>query len=123
MSTLTFWVEGRPVPKERPRTVRVKGKSGKSVTFTPKRTSEWENLVRLVAQSACSLVKWKPEPGRYVVELEVHRAIRAGDADNHAKSLTDAMNGVVYPDDASIVGLHVALVDGEKPGARVRVTR
>lgn len=121
MSVLTFWVSGVPVPKGRPRTVRTK--KGQVRTFTPARTAHWEDVVRLGAQSACSAVRWKPSPGKYVVELFVHRARRSGDIDNHGKSVLDALNGVVYPDDSAIIGLHVQLIDGEGAGVRVRATR
>lgn len=121
MKVLTFWVPGTPVPKARARTVRTK--TGKPITFTPKRTAQWESVVRLVAQAACSAARWRPEPGAYEVDLTVHRAARRGDADNFAKAIGDALNGVTYPDDRSVRRLAVALVDGQGAGVMVRVTR
>jgi Holliday junction resolvase RusA-like endonuclease len=119
---LTFWVDGVPVPKGRPRTVRTK--TGKVVTFTPKRTARWESVVRLVAQAACSAVRWKPTPGAYEVRIEVFPARRAGDADNFGKAIADAMNGIVYPDDGSVRRIDVTRQDvGVALGAMVRVTR
>lgn len=119
---LQFWVSGCPVPKARARTVRTR--SGKVVSFTPARTARWEGVVRLVAQAACSAAGWKPKPGAYEVALEVYPARRAGDADNFAKAVTDAMNGVVYPDDASIAKLAVERRDvGVALGVMVRVMR
>jgi len=120
LATLTFWVDGVPVPKARARTVRVKGKP---ITFTPRRTARWEACVRLMALSACSAALWKPLAGRYEVDIEVHRKSRRGDADNFAKAICDAMNGVAYPDDRSVMRLGVSLVDGDGVGARVRVRR
>jgi Holliday junction resolvase RusA-like endonuclease len=120
--SLAFWVDGVPVPKQRARTVRTK--TGKVVSFTPKRTARWENVVRLVAQAECSAAKWKPSPGAYDVTIEVYPARRAGDADNFAKAVTDAMNGVVYPDDRSIRKLTVERRDvGVALGVLVRVSR
>lgn len=119
---LSFWVEGRPVPKQRARTFR--HASGKLVTWTPKETAQWEHTVRLVAQAACSAVRWQPKKGeRYDVALTVHRARRAGDADNFAKACCDALNGVAYPDDRHVRSLRVELVDGQGAGVMVRITR
>lgn len=120
-SVLTFWVEGRPVPKERARTVRTR--HGKHRTFTPPRTEAWEKRVRLVAQAACSAARWKPDAARYAVDVTVHRARRAGDADNFLKAAKDALNGVAWPDDRMVVTALVRLVDGDGEGMRVRVTR
>lgn len=121
MRVLTFWVAGSPVPKARARTVRTR--SGKVVSFTPKRTARWEAVVRLVAQAACTAVRWRPEPAAYEVELTVHRSRRAGDADNFAKAIGDALNGVAYPDDRSVRRLAVSLVDGQGEGVMVRISR
>jgi len=122
MRVLQFWVEGCPVPKQRARTVR--SKSGKVVSFTPKRTARWESVVRLVAQAACSAAGWKPTAAAYEVEIKVYPARRAGDSDNFAKAVTDAMNGVVYPDDRAIRKLTVERCDvGVALGVMVRVSR
>jgi Holliday junction resolvase RusA-like endonuclease len=122
VKVLTFWVEGVPVPKARARTVRTK--TGKVVSFTPKRTARWENVVRLVAQAACSAAGWKPTAGAYEVSIQVYPARRAGDADNFGKAITDAMNAVCYPDDKSIRKLTVERCDvGVALGAMVRIAR
>lgn len=118
---LVFWVDGRPVPKERARTVRTK--RGKHRTFTPPRTEAWEQRVRLVAQAACSAARWKPEVGTYAVDVTVHRARRAGDADNFLKAAKDSLNGIVWPDDRMVMTALVRLVDGQGQGMQVRVTR
>lgn len=121
MRVLTFWVDGRPVPKERARTVRTK--HGKHRTFTPPRTEAWETRVRLVAQAACSAARWKPAPGSYSVEVTVHRARKAGDGDNFGKACLDACNGIIWPDDRHVMQVTVRLVDGQGQGMQVRVTR
>jgi len=43
--------------------------------------------------------------------------------ENIAKSIADAMNGVAFPDDRDVRAISVRLVDGERPGVLVRVTR
>lgn len=119
---LKFWVEGCPVPKARARTVRAK--TGKVVSFTPRRTSRWENVVRLVAQAACSKARWKASPGAYAVHLEVFRARRAGDADNFGKAVLDAIQGVCFPNDVQVTDLRVEVKDvGCNLGVMVVVSR
>lgn len=120
MTVLTFWVEGVPVPKGRPRTVV---KAGRTMTYTPATTREWEDLVRLQAQAACSAGGWKPLPGKYTLDLQVYRKARRGDWDNFGKAISDALNGLVFPDDASVVDGRVRVFDGQGTGAMVRVTR
>lgn len=121
MKVLTFWVDGCPVPKGRPRTFMLKGRP---ITTTPTRTRKWETIVRLTAQAACSAAKWVPIAGDYEVTIEVYPARRAGDADNFGKAVTDAMNGVVYPDDKSISKLTVARKDvGVALGVMVKIAR
>lgn len=118
---LTFWVDGRPVPKERARTVRTK--RGKHRTFTPPRTAAWEQRIRLVAQAACSASGWRPVTATYAVHVNVYRARKAGDGDNFLKAAKDAMNGVVWPDDRMSMKGSYELFDGQGEGMRVRVTR
>lgn len=121
MKVLTFWVDGRPVPKERARTVRTK--RGKYCTYTPPRTAAWEQRVRLVAQAACSATGWRPVMASYSVHVDVYRARRAGDGDNFLKAAKDALNGVVWPDDRMSVQGSYHVYDGQGVGMRVRVTR
>lgn len=121
MTILTFWIEGEPVPKARARTVKTR--TGKVVSFTPARTARWENTVRLVAQSACSAVRWKPTKSWYEIDMVVHRARASGDADNFAKAIGDALNGIAYPDDGSVRRLQVTILDTDKVGAQVTIWR
>ena len=121
MTVLTFWVDGRPVPKERARTVKTK--RGKYRTFTPDRTAAWERTVRAYAMRACAAAGWRPVDGAYAVEVTVHRARKAGDGDNFLKAAKDALNAIVWPDDRMVAQASVRLVDGQGQGMQVRVTR
>lgn len=92
-----------PVPKGRPRFTR----SGH--VYTPKKTKEFEKLVKLKARQAVTEQLEGP------LEMEVMFFIRKPktvkreypevkpDLDNLEKALKDALNGVVYRDDAQIV--------------------
>lgn len=118
---LVFWVDGRPVPKQRARTVKTL--SGKRHTFTPKRTGVWEHKVKVLAMRACAAAGWRPDVAVYEVDVDVHRAERRGDGDNFLKSAKDALNGVVWPDDRMVRRAGVTLIDGEGQGMRIKVTR
>ena len=72
--------------------------------------------VALVAQHA----GMRPFAGPVAVYLHVYRARKAGDLDNSAKVLLDALQGVAYNDDAQIVELHLYRHD-DKANPRVEV--
>lgn len=118
---LTFWIDGRPVPKQRTRTVR--SPYGKAHTFTPPRTKRWEHTIRVHAMRAVAQSQWRPTAASYEVDVDVHRARRQGDADNFLKSALDALNGVTWPDDRMVRRAEVKLIDGDGEGMRIRITR
>lgn len=118
-SALTFWIDGKPAPKGRPRTF-VQG--GRVVTTTPPKTRAWEERVAWVATAAAGRA-WRPEKGPVAVALDVHGAPKLADLDNLAKGLLDGMNGIIFHDDRQVVDLHVRRVDDGAEGARVTVTR
>jgi Holliday junction resolvase RusA-like endonuclease len=113
---------GEPVGKARARVVRC----GRSIhAFTPERTARYESMVRLAA--VAEMQGQQPFSGPVAVTiraafgvpaswskkkrgaaLENPRAIlpaKRPDLDNVVKSVCDAMNGVVFRDDAQIVEL------------------
>lgn len=122
MTRIAFNIPGKPVGKGRPRFSR---KSG--VAFTPKETRNHEAYVKMLATEAMKvggeptdlLMPPFATPVRLVVQVmcqipqswnkakrEAAKAniIRPGkpDLDNTVKMLADAMNGVVFTDDALI---------------------
>ena len=132
---VTFTVDGDPVPKGRPRFAR----RGQFVqTYTDSKTIEYETHVALKARQAIGATK--PLEGalnvflylRYAVppsySKKRKKACLAGqeypkriDLDNVYKSITDAMNGIVYLDDSQIVEAHIRKVYDEIAGANVMV--
>jgi Holliday junction resolvase RusA-like endonuclease len=99
-----------PVSKSRPRVVTA---NGRTRTYTPARTVVAEQEVR------AHLLPYRDSFGHgeplYVAITFYMRRPRRGpdhpikgrDLDNMAKLMLDALNGLVYPDDAQVVEMHV----------------
>ena len=125
--SVTFKVEGTPVPKGRPRFAR----RGKFVsTYSPKTTVDYESKVSEAARQAMG--SQEPLEGPVAAYIYITLPIPASyskkrtqaclsgeerptkklDIDNVVKSLGDGMNGIVYLDDGQIVSLHATKVWG-----------
>ena len=117
---LRFTIPGPPVAKGRPR-VALRG--GKVHGYTPAKTTSYEGAVRMAFTAAypgfipvdgpVSLYVTayfmppkclKPQPG---VDLEAVRHTKPPDADNVAKAISDALNGVAWRDDKQVSDLTV----------------
>ena len=132
---VTFTVDGDPVPKGRPRFAR----RGQFVqTYTDSKTLEYETHVALKARHAIGASE--PLKGALSVFLYLRYAVPESytkkrkeacllglefpnriDLDNVYKSITDAMNGIVYVDDSQIVEAHIKKVYAETSGANIMV--
>ena len=135
-----FTVPGPPVPKERP---RFSIRKGRPHTRTADKTRTYEDKVRIFARSAMAGIPVVPKgiPVRVdlllVHEMPKTRSKRistpgpfykatktGGDGDNILKSITDALNGIVYVDDGQ-VSTHrvdaIEVTDFEKSRAVVLV--
>jgi len=127
-----FIVPGKPVGKQRPRFSRTY--TGVR-TYTPQKTQEYENLVR-ISYRAVSKEKLKGaisatiygyfEPPKSISKKQREQMLKGNisyikkiDSDNLAKSILDALNGVAYDDDSQVCLLIVQKLYGEK--ARVEV--
>lgn len=108
-------VPGTPVPKARARTVT---QGGRTHSYTPERTKEWEETVQWIAARhrppsplrgplAVAMTFYLPRPKRS------KRDIPRGDVDNYAKAVMDACNGILWDDDEQIVRLETSKEYGE----------
>lgn len=132
---VTFTVDGDPVPKGRPRFAR----RGQFVqTYTDSKTLEYETHVAMRARQAIGASE--PLKGALSVFLYLRYAVPESytkkrkeacllglefpkriDLDNVYKSITDAMNGIVYVDDSQIVEAHIRKAYHMFPGANIMV--
>jgi Holliday junction resolvase RusA-like endonuclease len=132
---IQFTVDGDPIPKGRPRFAR----RGKFVqTYTDAKTIDYETHVAMRARHAIGATE--PLKGALSVFLYLRYTIPASyskkrkeaclagleypkriDIDNVYKSITDAMNGIVYLDDSQIVEAHIKKVYAEESGANIMV--
>ena len=138
MIAVDFTVPGQPVAKGRPKFSR---QGGFVRAYTPEKTVAYETLVKLAAGEA--MAGARPMQGPLSLMLRLYVAIpksttkrdrarisagefypvRKPDLDNVLKAVTDAMNGIVYDDDAQIVTVMVTKLYAETPRAEVSVVQ
>lgn len=133
---VTFEVPGDPHGKGRPKFAR----RGNFVqTYTDAKTVSYEDLVRFHANIA--MIDLAPIEGPVAVYIYIKLAVpksyskkrteaclsglerptKKPDWDNVAKSICDAMNGIVYQDDTQIVDAYVTKVYAANSGVDVGV--
>ena len=119
---MTFTIPGDPIGKERPRVV-------KGHAYTPAKTKAYEDKVRwcfkqahgkliegpvAVAITAYHAIPRKASKAvREAMESGARLPLKKPDADNIAKAICDALNGIAYKDDSQIVALLVFKRFGE----------
>lgn len=131
---ITFVIPGAAIGKGRPKFAR----RGNFVhTYTPEKTASYENLVKLVASEAMNArhplktalqatidVRVTPPAGwsqkkRLSAVLGEIRPTTKPDADNIAKCILDACNGIAFEDDKQVCELVVKKRYAEVPGVTV----
>lgn len=137
---IKFTVPGVPVPKARARVTRI---NGVSRTYTPEKTVRYENTVAYYASEA---MKKEPipvyQPGialamKLLIFLEPPKSwskkrkdyaytgfiypTSKPDADNICKSISDALNDIVYTDDSQIVDYIISKRYSEEPRVEIEI--
>lgn len=107
-----FVVPGMPVAWQRPQHGRTH--RGNSYTYTPNKTKSFERDVAWEAKRAGI----KLHEGIVAVTLMFFGC--RGDADNLAKSVLDALNGIAWNDDRQVEELHI-FVDRKAKPARAEI--
>lgn len=135
--TITIEITGHPVAKGRGRVGKLA--NGRPTVFTPTKTRKWESDARLMARRAmagkppisgpvrCSIrafftpptswPAWKREAA--IAGRVAHTA--KPDADNITKAAKDALNGIVWLDDAQVVQSWVSKLYGDTPRVLIEV--
>ena len=121
-----FEIPGKPGSKGRPRFTR----NGKP--YTPDKTTDFENLVRLFYKLhtpgvkldgaiKASIVAVFPVPKSDTKKVRAQklegtiRPTTKPDCDNIAKIILDSLNHIAYDDDSQVVSLEVQKTYGEEP--------
>ncbi len=115
---LRIEIEGDPIPLARPRySIRR--------VYQPKRNVEYRKIVQAAARLA--MAGAEPMQGELFADVKIYRKYKPtarnfGDADNHLKAIFDALNGIVFFDDAQICRCTVEkFTDKENPRAVIEV--
>ena len=114
---MIIYIPGDPVGKERPRHTR------NGHTYTPEKTKAYEAKVaacflkahgkRIDGPVFVAITAYMPIPkratkaDRAAMEAGTRLPMKRPDADNIAKIVMDALNGLAYHDDAQVIGLSV----------------
>lgn len=127
-------IPGVPVGKGRPKFSTF---NGHAVAYTPEKTVNYENLVKLAFQQSgetafdretqlrADIYAYFPIPKstskkkRKEMESGLILPTKKPDTDNIAKAILDALNGLAYYDDAQVVYLQVSKKYSDEPRAVV----
>jgi len=111
VTLITFTIFGTPIPKARPRATKI---GNRAVMYTPTQTKQFENYVKLVAsQHAPKELLTSPLSVNLAFFLQRPKSLpkkiihhtKKPDIDNLAKSVLDALEGVIYVNDAQVTSL------------------
>ena len=125
MTIIEFVVKGTAIPKARPRVTK------RGITYTPSKTKDFENYVKLVAS------QYAPkELLKGALEMELHfffqrpkslpkkvtHHLKKPDVDNTSKAILDSLEGIIYKNDSQVVSLWVTKGYNQSPRVEVTIT-
>lgn len=135
---IAFTVLGTPVGKGRPKFTTF---NGHAAAYTPAKTTNYENLVRLSYQQQCAgqvfdkdaqlgvrieayfpIPKSVSKKNREAMELGYIYHTKKPDCDNIAKACLDALNGIAYYDDSQVCVLTVCKRYSKEPCVRISIS-
>lgn len=137
MDEIRFTIPGKPFGKQRPRVVN-RGKF--STAYTPKKTVQYENFVKLYYEQAAhgemfpedamldvrifafyEIPKSTSKKRRADMLANKIRPTKKPDFDNIGKIICDSLNLVAYHDDSSVVDAQVRKFYSEQPRVVVSI--
>lgn len=135
---IQFTVYGTPVGKQRPKFSTF---NGQAMAYTPQKTVNYETLVKLSYQQQCNdkpyekdvplraeITAYFPMPKstsmkrkKMMLDGQI-RHTKKCDADNLAKAVLDALNGIAYYDDSQVCELSVSKLYSDNPRVIVNIS-
>ncbi len=131
---IQFVVPGVPVGKARARATVI---AGRARMYTPAKTASYEAMLRDYAHEAMLLAGYKPfqdavritvqavfaKPKSWPKRKASNAVWHTGrpDGDNLLKAVSDAMNGIVYRDDAQVASASIMKVYSDDGSSRLVV--
>ena len=127
-TVISFTVYGESIAKARARTVRLP--DGQSKTYTPEKTASWEQAIRaaalghrpgqlldgpLVLEATFYRLKPKSKPKRHLYPDS------KPDLDNLCKSVTDALEGLIFTNDSRFVDQMLRKRYGDPPRCEITI--
>ena len=128
---LTFWVNGQPVAQPRHR-IASRGRFATAYIPRGHAIHAWKWAVEEAAREQAERVGWVPvkgEPLSVVMQFYFRQSrsnktrhhVQRPDLDNLAKAVLDALHGIVFLDDACVVGLRLEKEWASQSGLSVEV--
>ena len=126
-------IPGEPVAKGRPRVTK------HGITYTPKKTENYENLVKLcyMQQSQGDVLEGELKANikayfqipksaskkKYnAMEQGDIRPVKRPDIDNIIKSVLDSLNGLAYRDDSQVVCINAEKYYSDNPRVEIEIS-
>ena len=126
VAKLLFTVPGPPVPKARARTFA--GPGGHVLTLTPRKTARYERQVSALALLAVMTFlrrtgeHWPQHAAWFRLSCRFYAARDAGDLSNFVKTIEDAMNTIVWPDDRAVKRYGDMRLETDRVNPRAEIT-
>ena len=136
MPALKFVRDLAAQPLRRPRVCRI---NGRSITYTPRQTAEYENQIKSIYSKVANFKFERCVPleiailALFAPPKSVSKKVRAlmlsgkilptkrPDGDNIIKVVLDALNGVAFHDDGQICKIYFKKMYAETPEVRVLI--
>ena len=115
---------GEPFGKQRPRVI-ARGK-GASRAFTPQKTVNYENYIKLLYRQKYKNFKFEDKVPLYVQITAFYKIPPSKPKDNIIKIILDSLNGLAYKDDAQIVACtcqKLYVNDDNEPRVEVKIEK
>ena len=133
---IKFTIPGTPKGKQRPRVCRI---NGRSITYTPRQTAEYESQIKSIYSKVANFKFERYVPlevailALFALPKSASKKVRTlmlggeimptkrPDGDNVIKVVLDALNGVAFHDDGQICKIYFEKMYAETPEVRVLI--